>query len=122
MTRSPFGRAIWLSVGIVSVILGVIGVFLPILPTVPFMILAAFCFARSNKAWERKLLDHPRYGPPLRAWREKGIVGRRAKIAATIGFAGSIIIGLMTLKTPWVLVPPAVAVVSGSWLWMRPEE
>jgi uncharacterized membrane protein YbaN (DUF454 family) len=110
-----------MSAGLVSVALGVIGAFLPLLPTVPFLILAAFCFAKGNKAWEQKLLNHPRYGPALRAWREKGVVSRRGKLAATGGFAGSIVIGLFFLKMPWVLVPPGVALVSGTWLWLRPE-
>jgi len=110
-----------MSAGIVSVALGVIGAFLPILPTVPFLILAAFAFSRSNPVWEARLMNHPVYGPSLRAWRERGIVSRKGKLAATGAFAVSILMGLIFIKMPWVLVPPAVAILCLSWLWTRPE-
>lgn len=65
--------------------LGVIGAFLPILPTTPFMILAAGCFARSSPRLEAWLLSHPVFGPMLRDWRERGAIPQRAKMAAVVG-------------------------------------
>ena len=121
MSERPIRRIAYLSAGIVSVSLGAIGAFLPLLPTVPFLILAAFCFARSNPVWEQKLLNHPRYGATLRAWREKGVVGRRAKWAATGAFVFSGALGLLMLRLPWSLIPLAVGLVCGTWLWLRPE-
>jgi uncharacterized protein len=121
MNGWPISRIIWLICGIVAVALGVIGIALPILPTVPFLILAAFCFARSHPAWEARLMNHPVYGPTLTAWREKGIVGRRAKWAATGAFAASIVFGLFTLSGYWLFVPPVVAIICCTWLWRRPE-
>ncbi len=114
-------RIFWLCVGILSITLGMIGIFLPILPTVPFLILAAFCFARSNRKWEAWLMNHPVYGPPIRDWREKGVISRRGKLMATAAFTASIVFGLLTLIWPWVLVPPVVAVTCLTWLWTRPE-
>lgn len=114
-------RPLWNAAGIVAVALGTVGIALPLLPTVPFYILAAFCFARGNRVWEEKLLGHPRFGPPIRAWREKGAIARRGKWAATIAFAVSIGIGVWTLPMPWVLAPPAAACLSLCWLWTRPE-
>ncbi len=114
-------RTLYLVAGVASVALGVIGIFLPILPTVPFLILAAFCFARSNKLWEARIIDHPVYGPPIRKWREKGAVSRRGKMAATGAFAASIAFGLLTLNWPWVMLPPTIALVCLGWLWTRPE-
>ena len=121
MSNHPIRRTLYLSGGIASVVLGTIGAFLPLLPTVPFLILAAFCFARSNPVWEQKLLNHPRYGATLRAWREKGVVGRRAKWAATGAFVFSGALGLLMLRLPWSLIPLAVGLVCGTWLWLRPE-
>ena len=121
MSDRPIRRIAYLSGGIVSVALGAIGAFLPLLPTVPFLILAAFCFARSNPVWEQKLLNHPRYGATLRAWREKGVVGRRAKWAATSAFILSAVLGFVTLSLPWSLIPLGVGLVCGTWLWRRPE-
>lgn len=114
-------RGLWLSLGLIAVALGSIGIFLPLLPTVPFFILAAFAFSRSNRAWEARLLHHPRFGPSLRAWREQGVVSRKGKLAATFAFAGSIILGAVTLAMPWALVPPITAILCLSWLWTRPE-
>jgi uncharacterized protein len=121
VSERPIRRIAYLSAGIVSVALGAIGAFLPLLPTVPFLILAAFCFARSNPVWEQKLLNHPRYGATLRAWREKGVVSRRAKLAATGAFAVSAILGFAMLSVPWSLIPLGVGLVCGTWLWLRPE-
>ncbi len=114
-------RSLFLMAGVASVALGVVGIFLPILPTVPFLILAAFCFARSNQAWEARIMNHPIYGPPIRNWRDKGAISRRGKLAATGAFAASIIFGFFTLDWPWVLLPPVIAVMCLSWLWTRPE-
>lgn len=67
----------WLMVAI-----GAIGVFLPVLPTTPFMILAAALFARSSPRFEQWLIDHPRYGQPLIDWRREGAIALRAKIVS----------------------------------------
>jgi uncharacterized membrane protein YbaN (DUF454 family) len=114
-------RRLYQVAGLISVALGIIGAFLPLLPTVPFLILAAFCFARSNPEWEARLLNHPRYGPTLRRWREKGAVSRKAKLAASGAFAVSIAMGFAFLDWPLSLIPLGVALTCGGWLWMRPE-
>ncbi|TGX48756.1 DUF454 domain-containing protein [Sphingomonas gei] len=80
-------RAAWLVLGFVFVALGLIGALLPLMPTTIFLILAAGCFARSSPRLEAWLLDHPRFGPTLRAWREDGAIGPRAKIMACSGIA-----------------------------------
>ena len=115
------GRSLWLAGGLTSVALGSIGVIVPLLPTVPFMILAAFCFAKSSPALERRLIEHPQFGPHIRVWREKGAVSRKGKRAATVAFAFSIALGFWTMSMPWALIPVGVAVICLSWLWTRPE-
>lgn len=114
-------RQLYLGAGLASMGLGMIGIFVPLLPTVPFMILAAFCFARSSPQLEAKLMSHPRYGPHLIAWRDNGVVSRRAKWSATAAFGFSIVIGFMMLSGPWPWIPVAVAMICGTWLWRRPE-
>jgi uncharacterized protein len=121
VTGDTIRRALWMGLGLGAVALGIIGAFLPILPTVPFLILAAFAFSRSNPAWEAKLMNHPIYGPPLRAWRERGIISRTGKLAASGAFAVSILMGFIFLKLPWSLIPPLVAVLCLSWIWSRPS-
>jgi uncharacterized membrane protein YbaN (DUF454 family) len=94
-------RALFISLGFVFVALGVIGAFLPVLPTTPFLILAAACFARSSPRFENWLLDHRRFGPALREWRLRGAIPREAKLAALAG----IIFGFSLF---WFLVNPGL--------------
>ncbi|GEO85179.1 MULTISPECIES: YbaN family protein [Alphaproteobacteria] len=84
----------WLMVGI-----GVVGVFLPVLPTTPFMILAAALFARSSPRFERWLIDHPRYGQPLLDWRREGAISRKAKVASVSLMSASYLL-------VWFVGPP----------------
>lgn len=112
----------YLLLGFLSLALGAIGAFLPLLPTVPFMILAAFFFARSSPRLEARLLDHAHVGPHIRRWREKGAISRKGKRAALIAFAISAAIGLATLSFPWLLLPLAAAGIGGSWIMTRPEQ
>src|SRR3546814_13085565 len=79
-------RHFYLACGFLSLGLGAIGAFLPLLPTVPFMILAAFCFARSSPALEARLLEHRHFGPHIRRWRERGHISRRGQKAARADF------------------------------------
>ncbi|BAV63383.1 YbaN family protein [Sphingobium cloacae] len=80
-------RLAWLAGGILCVGLGFIGALLPLMPTTIFLILAAGCFARSSPRLEVWLLDHPRFGPSLRMWREQRAIPRHAKVAACGGIA-----------------------------------
>lgn len=108
--------------GLAALMLAFIGLFLPLLPTVPFVLLAAFCFARGNPAWEKRLVEHPRYGPHIVAWRTRGAISRKGKMAAIIAFALSAMLGLLLLALPWSLVPLAAALIGGSWIVTRPDE
>lgn len=114
-------RPFWLAAGLLAVGLGILGIALPVLPTVPFFLLAAFCFARSHPAWEQRLLDHPRYGPPLRQWRERRAIPRRAKLAALTGMAASIALSAVFAGWPWIMAPVLICGASGAWIWTRPE-
>ena len=81
----PALRGVFFLCGLLFVLLGFIGAFLPVLPTTPFLILAAACFARSSRKLERWLLDHPRFGPTLRDWRQRGAIPRKAKLLSLAG-------------------------------------
>ncbi|AVF05719.1 DUF454 domain-containing protein [Devosia sp. I507] len=85
--------------------LGIVGAFLPLLPTTPLLILATWFFARSSPRLERWLLEHPRFGGLLRAWRDQGAIPRRAKILACCGIA----VGVVFF---WIGAKP------GYWLWL----
>lgn len=114
-------RALYLAAGLLSMALGALGAFLPLLPTVPFMILAAFCFARSSPALEARLTGHPLFGPHIRRWRDHGAISRRGKKAATAAFLFSALLALALMRLPWSLLPTAAALIGGTWIWTRPE-
>ena len=80
-------RAGYLALGVVLLGLGIVGAFLPVMPTTIFIILAAFCFGRSSARLETWLLEHPRFGASLRSWREEGAIPTRAKIFAIAGMS-----------------------------------
>ena len=83
-------RLVYIIIGGVAVLLGVIGNFLPLLPTTPYQLVAAWAFAKSSPRLENWLVTHPRLGPPLRDWRERGAIPARAKVIAVAAMAASL--------------------------------
>ena len=75
-------RLIWLGGGFGALLLGVIGAVLPVIPTTPFILLAAACFSKGSPRWHRWLREHPHFGTMVRNWEEHRGIGRRAKVLA----------------------------------------
>ncbi|PWR21719.1 YbaN family protein [Zavarzinia compransoris] len=80
-------QAFYLVLGLAMTALGIIGAFLPVMPTTIFLILAAACFARSSPRLEAWLVNHPQLGPTVVAWRRHGAISRRGKALALSGMA-----------------------------------
>ncbi|ANW01537.1 YbaN family protein [Bradyrhizobium icense] len=99
-------RIIYFSLGWVMVALGVIGLVMPLMPGVVFLIVAAGCFARSSPRFEAWLLDHPTLGKPLRDWRAAGAIPRSAKVMACVGMT----IGFVVF---WYSVDPSLPLAVG---------
>lgn len=114
----------WLlqGVGLVALLLGLVGIPLPGLPTTPFLLLAAFCFAKANPEWEARLLSHPRTGPVLRAWRERRAIPRRAKGIAILSLALSATMSWWMMRHPWAHAIVIMTLVAAVWIWTRPDE
>ncbi|CAN7722172.1 YbaN family protein [Variovorax paradoxus] len=118
----PVARLLWRALALVFVVLGLIGAFLPVLPTVPFLLAAAWAAGHGWPALEDWLLGHPRYGRYIRQWRQRGAVPRRAKWTATAMMALSSAV-LLAAAAPIAVkigAPVLVAAVA-IWLWSRPE-
>ncbi len=103
----------WLLLGFLFLGLGLVGAFLPLLPTTIFLILAAGCFARSSPRLEAWLMNHRQFGPPLRAWRENGAISRKGKTAAAMGIAAGLGVFWFTVRPGWALGLPVAAVMVG---------
>ncbi len=82
IVKNPVLRSALLVLGIASLILGIIGAFLPIVPTTPFILLSAGCFLRSSEKAHAWLYRQPLFGKALRDWDQKKAIARRAKILA----------------------------------------
>lgn len=77
-------RIVLISIGLISVALGVLGIFLPLLPTTPFLLLAAACFAKSSKRFHSRLLSHRIFGKIIRDYSEKRGLPLKTKITTLI--------------------------------------
>lgn len=115
-------RWLFLLLAVASLVLGIIGLFLPVLPTVPFVLLAAWAAARSSPRLLNWLESHPRFGTHLRDWRNGGVVRRRAKWLASALMTASATSMLFWMGPRWYVlsVVGAMAIVL-AWLWRRPE-
>jgi len=115
-------RRAFASGGMLLAGIGIVGIFVPLLPTTIFMILAAACFARSSPALEAKLLGDPRFGPQIRLWRDRRAISRKGKVAACIGIALGATLFALT-AAPVAAKAGASALLAGIalWIWMRPE-
>ncbi|HWK63974.1 MAG TPA: YbaN family protein [Rhizobiaceae bacterium] len=116
-------RGVYLVIGLLFVALGFVGAFLPVLPTTPFLILAAACFARSSNRLETWLLGHPRFGSVLRDWRLRGAIPKKAKLAALAGTGLSFLLfWLGSDPGPMLLTAVAALMLTGlAFVFTRPS-
>ena len=102
LTRAA--RLTWLIVGFVALALGALGIALPLLPTTPFILLAAFAFAQSSEKLHQWLLDHNVFGPLIDNWQQHGAISRRAKIASVVSMIALLVISLAMAAPTAVIV------------------
>lgn len=115
-------RLVWLIFGLVSLGLGLVGLFLPLLPTTPLLLLAAFGFARSSTRLQDWLLTHPTFGPPILDWQQRRSIARRAKWAASLSILAAFSISLVIGIAPLYLVLQALVLLAvAAFIWTRPD-
>ena len=115
-------RLVWLVAGLLALATGFVGILLPLLPTVPLMILAAFCFGKSSQRLHDWLVGHPTYGPHIRDWRARRAIrpaGKRlATLAIAVTFTASILLGVGGVV---LSVQAAVLCAALAFIWSRPS-
>lgn len=117
--KQKFGRR----VGLFFFALGTLGIGVPLLPTVPFWILAAIFFARSDPALQRKIYDHPRFGTTVRQFVENRVLSRRAKFLSISGAGIGTGLGLWLTSPPGYVIATVSLIMAGVFVWLatRPE-
>ncbi|MCL7971085.1 MAG: YbaN family protein [marine benthic group bacterium] len=120
--RSPgrryFPRWFLVVVGIVSVSLATLGIVVPLLPTTPFLLLAAACFVRSSDRLHRWLMEHRVYGPIIRGYREHRALPTSSKVTILVFTWAAILTSILILAHParFVLLAPAIV---ATWMMIR---
>ena len=124
MWNTYIKRHLLLALGGLSMAIGIVGIFLPLLPTTPFMLLALWAFSKSSQRFHDYLWNHPRFGATARNWQQHRVVPRSAKISALLVIATSSLLLLFVLDVPRWAAISAVSFMSLSlsWLLTRPEK
>jgi hypothetical protein len=114
-------RWLWLLLAWVALMLGLLGVILPGLPTTPFVLLAAFAAARGSNALHRWLHAHPRFGPLIGDWEREGAVSLRAKRVASLTMLFCALVLYLISPAWWMAaIPTLIMAIVATWLWRRP--
>jgi len=124
--RSRFRWAWWL-LAYASLGTGIVGIFVPGLPTTVFILIAAYAASRGSERLHAYLVQHPRFGPVISDWQAHGAVSRRGKWAAmlTMLACAAVLLAIMLsvgMHRWWMAVLPIACMAAVAvWLWLRPE-
>lgn len=115
-------RWAWWLLAYVALGLGILGVVLPGLPTVPFILVSAYAASRGSQRLHAWLLAHRQFGPMIGDWQRHGAVARRSKVLATSAMAACAAVLFLTAPRMWMAAAgTGVMAVVALWLWARPE-
>ncbi|MFC5303047.1 YbaN family protein [Azospira restricta] len=120
---SPLVRWLLWITGSIALLLGILGVFLPVLPTTPFILLAAACYAKASERFHQRLLAHRSFGPVIRDWEECRSLSLKTKKVAISMMTLSISVSIWAVREYlWLqLMLAGIAVSVGTWLWRLPS-
>ena len=120
---SRAARFAYLVLGLLCVALGVVGAFLPVMPTTVFMLIAVWAFSKSSARLEAWLLNHPRFGPRIREWRAHGTIPLPVKLTAWASMAASLTV-MIALGASWIALTGAssVMLVGALYIASRPSK
>jgi uncharacterized protein len=120
---SPLLRGLLIGAGVLSLVLGIIGVVLPVMPTTPFVLLAAACFARSSQRFHAMLLNNRMFGPLISEWEQHRSIPRRTKLWAitlmSLTLGSSIVFFVQPLALKLLLT--AIGIGVAIWIYRIPS-
>ena len=124
MVKRAVVRAFWLSIGLVSLILGILGIFLPLLPTTPFVLLSAFCFSKSSARLHNWLLEHKLFGELIQDWEQHGVIRTKVKWFSTCSMLVLVSYPLLFLSFDFMLKLMVAISISCVllFIWTRPSK
>lgn len=115
-------RVLWLAVGFLATGCGIAGVVLPLVPTTPFLLLAAFAFARSSPRLHDWLVNHPRLGPPIADWQAHRAISRRTKLVAAAAMLATLALSVATgVRGEIVVIQALVLGAVAAFVLTRPD-
>ena len=119
----PRFRLAFLALGCVCVGLGLLGTFLPLLPTTPFLLIALWAFSRSSRRFHHWLFTHPRFGPRLQEWQRHGTVPVKVKASALLAMAVSFALMAFVARVRWpvLVLAGGVMLFGAAYLLTRPS-
>lgn len=121
MSRYAPKRLLWLSLGVICLLLGFIGAFLPLLPTTVFLLIAAFAFAKSSPRLHDWLLNHPQFGTIIKDWHRHGAISKKAKYLSAVSMSLIVILSVALGFPLWIIAVQILALGAVSlFLWTRP--
>ncbi|MGB1800482.1 MAG: YbaN family protein [Gammaproteobacteria bacterium] len=101
-------KYLYFSIGFISTILGIIGLFVPLMPTTCFLIAAVWAFSKSYPQFSQKILAHPTFGPPIQNWMENKTIDRKLKCTIStsivLGFSITFLIMMPSIKVSMLLI------------------
>lgn len=116
-------RLLFMALGFVCVGLGVLGAFLPLLPTTPFLLVALWAFSRSSRRFHHWLYTHPRFGPRLQEWQEHGTVPVKVKVSAISAMLVSLGLMIFVARVKWHVLAAAgvLMLIGATYVLSRPS-
>lgn len=115
-------RPLWFVIGLIATGCGIAGAVLPLVPTTPFLLLAAFAFARSSPRLHDWLVSHPVLGPPIENWRAHGAIATRVKVLAVVVMAVTLAASVLAGLDGWIILLQAgVMALAASFILTRPS-
>jgi len=115
-------RGLFLAIGVMCTALGVVGAFVPVLPTTPFLLVAVWAFGKSSPRLQRWLLDHPRFGPSLHAFTAQGVIPLKIKwIALPALFASVVAVYGLAGQPVWLILHTTMALATATYIATRPS-